>query len=153
MKSTFVRYRFLGYWWIIHTRLAFRSPMSAYPRVRGALLLFGAVQATMIGYGLWVGEPLRMRPAVGFTFALGGLVGLLLPGLSAPSLLGCGLMLGAGDEVTVSLVDRGDSYIDDDRYWTGDELVGWVWAWFMEAHNLSHLAPAELESRLRHLLA
>jgi drug/metabolite transporter (DMT)-like permease len=62
----------------------------------GALLLFGAVQATMIGYGLWLGETLRVRRAVGFTFALGGLVGLLLPGLSAPPLLGSVLMLGAG---------------------------------------------------------
>lgn len=66
------------------------------PAGTGALLLFGAVQATMIGYGLWAGEPLRMRQAVGFMFALGGLVALLLPGLSAPPLLGCGLMLGAG---------------------------------------------------------
>jgi len=66
------------------------------PTGTGALLLFGAVQATMIGYGLWTGEPLRKRQAVGLTFALGGLVGLLLPGLSAPPLLGCGLMLGAG---------------------------------------------------------
>ena len=62
----------------------------------GALLLFGAVQATMIGYGLWLGETLRARQAIGFTFALGGLVGLLLPGLSAPPLLGSALMLGAG---------------------------------------------------------
>jgi drug/metabolite transporter (DMT)-like permease len=66
------------------------------PAGTGALLLFGAVQATMIGYGLWAGEPLRIRQAVGFTFALGGLVGLLLPGLSAPPLLGSGLMLAAG---------------------------------------------------------
>ena len=66
------------------------------PAGTGALLLFGAVQATMIGYGIWAGEALRIRQAVGFTFALGGLVGLLLPGLSAPPLLGSGLMLGAG---------------------------------------------------------
>ncbi len=62
----------------------------------GALILFGAVQATMIGYGLWSGESLRLPQAVGFAIALAGLVGLLLPGLSAPPLLGCVLMLGAG---------------------------------------------------------
>jgi drug/metabolite transporter (DMT)-like permease len=62
----------------------------------GALLLFGAVQATMIGYGLWAGERLRWRQACGLIVAFGGLVGLLLPGLSAPPLYGSVLMLGAG---------------------------------------------------------
>lgn len=62
----------------------------------GALLLFGAVQATMIGHGVWSGERLLQRQIVGLLFAFGGLVGLLLPGLSAPSLAGSVLMLGAG---------------------------------------------------------
>ena len=62
----------------------------------GALLLFGAVQATMIGYGVWAGERLRKPQLVGLILALGGLVGLLLPGLSAPPLYGSILMLGAG---------------------------------------------------------
>jgi drug/metabolite transporter (DMT)-like permease len=66
------------------------------PAGTGALLLFGAVQATMIGYGLWAGERLQKRQAAGLMFALGGLVGLVLPGLSAPPLVGSGLMLGAG---------------------------------------------------------
>lgn len=62
----------------------------------GALLLFGAVQATMIGYGLWTGERLGRRQSVGLVFAFGGLAGLLLPGMSAPPLSGALLMLGAG---------------------------------------------------------
>ena len=62
----------------------------------GALLLFGAVQATMIGYGLWSGERLRGRQVAGLVCALGGLAGLLLPGLSAPPLQGSVLMLVAG---------------------------------------------------------
>lgn len=62
----------------------------------GALLLFGAVQATMIGHGLWLGERLRWPQLVGLLLAFGGLVGLLLPGLSAPPLQGAVLMLGAG---------------------------------------------------------
>jgi len=62
----------------------------------GALLLFGAVQATMISYGLWAGERLRWRQTAGLMSALGGLVGLLLPGLSAPPLHGAVLMLAAG---------------------------------------------------------
>jgi drug/metabolite transporter (DMT)-like permease len=62
----------------------------------GALLLFGAVQATMIGAGLWAGERLHARQSLGLLVALGGLVGLMLPGLSAPSLQGSVLMLSAG---------------------------------------------------------
>lgn len=66
------------------------------PAATGALLLFGAVQATMIGRGLWLGERLRGPQWLGFSLALAGLIGLLLPGLSAPPLLGSLLMLGAG---------------------------------------------------------
>ena len=62
----------------------------------GALLLFGAVQVTMIGFGLWTGERLRGRQTAGLVCALGGLFGLLLPGLSAPPLQGSMLMLTAG---------------------------------------------------------
>ena len=62
----------------------------------GALLLFGAVQATMILWGLRRGERLRVRQVAGLALALTGLVALLFPGLSAPSLSGSILMLGAG---------------------------------------------------------
>ncbi len=62
----------------------------------GALILFGAVQITMIGYGLWSGERMRALQVVGLMLACGGLIGLLLPGLSAPPLIGVLLMLGAG---------------------------------------------------------
>ena len=62
----------------------------------GALLLFGAVQVTMIGYGIWSGERLRAAQLVGLALAFGGLVGLLIPGLSAPPLVGSVLMLSAG---------------------------------------------------------
>jgi drug/metabolite transporter (DMT)-like permease len=62
----------------------------------GALLLFGAVQATMISHGFWAGERLRSLQLLGLLLAFGGMVGLLLPGLAAPPLLGSVLMLGAG---------------------------------------------------------
>jgi drug/metabolite transporter (DMT)-like permease len=62
----------------------------------GALILFGAVQATMLGYALLNGERLQRVQVAGLLLALAGLVGLLLPGLSAPPLLGALLMLGAG---------------------------------------------------------
>lgn len=62
----------------------------------GALLLFGAVQATMILAGLYRGERLVPLQWGGLALALGGLALLLAPGLSAPDPLGALLMLGAG---------------------------------------------------------
>lgn len=75
---------------------AFSFAYISLPAAVGALLLFGAVQATMIGYGLWVGERLAPRQSAGLLFAFGGLAWLLVPGVSAPPLLGSLLMLGAG---------------------------------------------------------
>jgi len=71
------------------------------PAATGALLLFGAVQVTMIGYGLYKGERLGLPQIVGLIFASGGLLGLMLPGVfastsSAPSLTASALMVGAG---------------------------------------------------------
>ena len=75
---------------------AFSFAYTSLPAATGALLLFGAVQATMIGHGLWAGERFRRLQIAGLVLALGGLVGLLLPGLSAPPLIGSLLMMGAG---------------------------------------------------------
>ncbi len=66
------------------------------PAAAGALILFGAVQTTMIAHGLWSGERLHTSQLAGLLLAGAGLVGLLLPGLSAPPLSGALLMLGAG---------------------------------------------------------
>ena len=44
----------------------------------GALLLFGAVQTTMISFGIWRGERLLNLQLLGLVLALGGLVGLTL---------------------------------------------------------------------------
>ena len=66
------------------------------PAATGALLLFGAVQATMIGYGVWAGERLLPLQIAGLGLALGGLVALVLPGLTAPPPGSAALMLGAG---------------------------------------------------------
>jgi drug/metabolite transporter (DMT)-like permease len=62
----------------------------------GALLLFGVVQTTMIGWGLWRGERLRPLQWLGLAAASAGLVWLLLPGLATPSLSAGLLMGGAG---------------------------------------------------------
>jgi len=62
----------------------------------GALLLFGAVQATMILWGLRKGERLNLQQWFGLAIALGGLITLVSPGLSAPPIGGALLMTGAG---------------------------------------------------------
>lgn len=62
----------------------------------GALLLFGAVQATMILAGWRAGERLRLLQFVGLAMALIGVVVLVLPGVTAPPLPGAALMATAG---------------------------------------------------------
>lgn len=62
----------------------------------GALLLFGAVQATMIGGGLIRGERLHAFQTAGYVVALAGLIVLMLPGVASPSLYDSVLMLVAG---------------------------------------------------------
>jgi drug/metabolite transporter (DMT)-like permease len=62
----------------------------------GALLLFGAVQATMISWGLYQGERLRKLQLGGFALAVAGLTALMLPGVATPGFGGSAAMLGAG---------------------------------------------------------
>jgi drug/metabolite transporter (DMT)-like permease len=66
------------------------------PAGSGALILFGAVQLTMFVAGLRAGE--RFTPAAwaGFALAVGGLLYLVSPGLTAPPLTGTLLMATAG---------------------------------------------------------
>ena len=85
----------------------------------GALLLFAAVQATMIGYGWSRGERLRGRQNLGFALALAGLVALLLPGLQAPPLAGSLLMIVAGAAWGVYSL-RGRGSVDPLRTTTGN---------------------------------
>ncbi|EIK52224.1 hypothetical protein YO5_01529 [Stutzerimonas stutzeri TS44] len=62
----------------------------------GALLLFGAVQLSMIIWGLIRGERFGRWQVAGLILAMGGLVFLLLPGSSAPSWHAALLMLASG---------------------------------------------------------
>src|SRR4029077_10391993 len=62
----------------------------------GALLLFGAVQATMIFWGFRKGERLDGTQIAGIVSAVVGLVVLVFPGISAPPLIGSIFMLAAG---------------------------------------------------------
>lgn len=62
----------------------------------GALILFAAVQITMIGGGLLAGERLSALQWGGTTLAIAGLIYLLAPGISAPPLLAALMMMVAG---------------------------------------------------------
>jgi drug/metabolite transporter (DMT)-like permease len=62
----------------------------------GALILFGAVQVTMMVAAVRTGERPQWSQWVGLALALCGLIYLVLPGLRAPSLSGSALMAVAG---------------------------------------------------------
>jgi drug/metabolite transporter (DMT)-like permease len=89
-----------GNWWSAGALFVYAAGFSfAYVNMTaatGALLLFGSVQATMIGYGVFQGERLRPRQSAGLALALAGLVVLILPGLAAPPLPSALSMMAAG---------------------------------------------------------
>ena len=89
-----------GSWFSAAALFAYAAGFSfAYitlPAGTGALLLFGAVQATMIFWALRRGEQMDLRQRLGLALALAGLVALVFPGLSAPPLVGSILMIVAG---------------------------------------------------------
>lgn len=62
----------------------------------GALILFGFVQWTMIAIGLWSGDRPGLMEWLGWAFAFGGLVWLVLPGVESPPFTGASLMALAG---------------------------------------------------------
>lgn len=76
--------------------LAFSLAYVRVPAGPGALLLFAAVQATMVGWSAARGARPTRRQGVGIAVALAGLAALTLPGASAPDAAGAGLMLAAG---------------------------------------------------------
>ena len=62
----------------------------------GALILFGAVQITMLLAAFRSGEKMRAVQWIGFCIAIAGIVYLVTPGISAPDLGGALLMMISG---------------------------------------------------------
>jgi drug/metabolite transporter (DMT)-like permease len=79
---------------------AYAAPFSfAYLRIGaavGALVLFGVVQLTMLGYGIACGERPSARAWTGLVLASSGLALLTWPSAARPDLLGLALMAVAG---------------------------------------------------------
>lgn len=77
--------------------IAFSYAYISLPTSSGALILFAAVQLTMVGVGIWRGNRLRPAEWMGMILAFVGLIYLVAPALEVPSsLVGVILMLGAG---------------------------------------------------------
>lgn len=62
----------------------------------GALILFGAVQITIVITNIYMGQPMSKQEWLGMILAFAGFVLLVLPSLSTPSLAGFILMAVAG---------------------------------------------------------
>ena len=62
----------------------------------GALLLFGTVQLSMVGYGLYHGEKINIQRGAGLGIAILGIFILLLPGATAPNLVYVVIMVLSG---------------------------------------------------------
>ena len=124
---------------------AFSVAYLALPTGTGALVLFGAVQLTMIGWGRVRGERLRPVQALGLALALGGLVVLVAPGLGAPPLGAALLMALAGAAWGVYSL-RGRGATDPTAQTTGNFLraapvaVGLALAGLAAGH--AHLTPS-----------
>ncbi|MGJ8678345.1 MAG: DMT family transporter [Akkermansiaceae bacterium] len=100
---------------------AFSHAYVSLPSATGALILFGAVQATMITHGIRSGERLKKPQLAGLVGAFVGLVVLLLPGLTAPPLLGSLVMFTSGLAWGVySLLGKGEG--DSTRVTAGNFL-------------------------------
>ncbi len=76
--------------------LAFSLAYTRIPAALGALLLFGAVQVTMVGRGIVAGERPGASEWAGLVLSFGGLVALTLPGVRQGDPTGSMLMIGAG---------------------------------------------------------
>ena len=102
----------------------------------GALILFTAVQLTMIAMAMLGGDRLNTLEWIGVLTAMAGLIYLLLPGASAPSISGFALMAVAGIAWGFyTLIGRGSSQAMADTSWNfirtaplALALVFWVMA-------------------------
>ena len=82
--------------WLCLYASAFSLAYLSLTAATGALILFGAVQLTMMTASLLSGERPTLRTWMGYALASVGLLWLLLPGVAAPPLWSAALMGAAG---------------------------------------------------------
>ena len=109
----------------------------------GALLLFGAVQVTMIAFGVRAGERLDAVQVLGVVMAFGGLVGLLWPGLTAPPFASALMMLAAGVAWGIYSV-RGRATTDPARETAGNFILAVPFALALSLLTLPGMSVAPL---------
>ncbi len=86
----------LSAFWLFLYAAAFSFAYITLKTGIGALILFGAVQVTMILVGLFGGKQLQLMEWFGLILAFSGLAYLLIPSSTSPSLIGCLLMAISG---------------------------------------------------------
>lgn len=85
-----------GALWLFLYAISFSLAYDSLTAGTGALLLFGAVQVTMLLSALRAGERPRVLEWLGLATAIAGLAYLVWPGVSAPKPVGSALMVLAG---------------------------------------------------------
>jgi drug/metabolite transporter (DMT)-like permease len=86
----------LSAFWLFLYAICFSFAYIGLTTATGALILFGAVQLTMIIFALLKGERPQILEWLGLILAFGGLVYLVLPGLESPPIFSAFLMISAG---------------------------------------------------------
>ncbi|WP_137169991.1 DMT family transporter [Marinomonas sp. FW-1] len=96
LKATWLEGSWLSAFALFIYALGFSYAYVTLSTGMGALILFGAVQLTLILFAVWAGQKLVWLEWLGLAIAFAGFVYLVLPTLSSPSLLGFVLMTLAG---------------------------------------------------------
>ncbi len=89
-------HRFLPAFYLFAYGVAFSFAYRSLSSGMGAFILFGTVQTTMLSTAILRGERPHISEWLGLVVAIGGLVYLVLPGLSAPDPVSALLMIIAG---------------------------------------------------------
>ncbi|PYF83203.1 threonine/homoserine efflux transporter RhtA [Marinomonas alcarazii] len=96
LKATWLEGSWLSAFALFIYALGFSYAYVTLSTGMGALILFGAVQLTLILFAVWAGQKLVWLEWLGLAIAFAGFVYLVLPTLSSPSLFGFVLMTLAG---------------------------------------------------------
>ncbi len=110
--------------------ICFSLAYVSLPAGIGALLLFGAVQVTMIGYGFFTGDRFRWQQWIGILIAIAGLVSLVAPSwlsFSNSTLvvnpMGADQVLSQDAQAQIDLAEPTDELLDKMTFAIGSSLM------------------------------